>query len=249
MGFQDHFSDRAAQYAQNRPLYPVELIDYLADVAPRADRAWEAGCGSGQFTRLLSANFKHVAATDASVQQLGFAPALHGVSYHCALAEACGLRAASADLVVAAAAAHWFDLPRFFEEARRVGRPDAVIALLTYHHTTVSDDVDLVMREFHEFLLDGHWPPERRHVDSAYTTFEFPFPIIEAPPFEIVAHWTPAQLLGYVDTWSGVRALLNAGGADRLQGFRDRVAAAWGDPATVRTVRWPLALLLGRLHG
>jgi SAM-dependent methyltransferase len=249
MSFQDHFSDRAAQYARSRPLYPVELIDFLADVSPRAELAWEAGCGSGQFTRLLSANFKRVAATDASVQQLSFAPMLHGVSYHCALAEACALVPSSADLVVAAAAAHWFDLPHFYEEARRVGGPDSAIALITYHHTTVMDEVDVVMREFHEFLLDGHWPPERRHVDSAYTTFDFPFPAIDAPPFEIVAQWKLDQLLGYVDTWSGVRALINAGGEAKLQSFREAVGDAWGDSETVRTVRWPLALKLGRIHG
>lgn len=249
MSFKDHFSDRAAQYARNRPLYPVELIDFLADIAPSTELAWEPGCGSGQFTRLLSANFKRVAATDASIQQLGFAPMLHGVSYHCALAEASGLAGSAVDLVVAAAAAHWFDLPRFFDEAHRVGREGSVIALITYHHTTVIDDVDIVMREFHEFLLDGHWPPERRHVDSAYETLDFPFTTIAAPPFEIVAHWSLDQLLGYVETWSGVRALLNAGGEGKLDSFRDAVAAAWGERTAVRTVRWPLALKLGRIHG
>jgi SAM-dependent methyltransferase len=249
MSFQDHFSDRAAQYARSRPLYPVELIDFLADVAPRADLAWEAGCGSGQFTRLLSANFKRVAATDASMEQLGFAPMLHGVSYHCALAEASALAASSVDLVVAAAAAHWFDLPRFYDDARRVGRVDSVIALVTYHHTTVSDQIDVVIGEFHEFLLDGHWPPERRHVDSAYETLDFPFNAIDAPRFEIVAQWTLAELLGYVDTWSGVRALINAGGETKLQSFREAVADAWGEADAIKTVRWPLALKLGRIHG
>jgi len=247
MGFQDHFSDRAAAYARNRPLYPAELVDFLSDVAPRNDIAWEAGCGSGQFTRLLAASFKRVAATDPSMQQLAHAPRLHGVSYHCAAAEASALTDASVDFIVAAAAAHWFDLPRFYDEARRVGRPDSVIALITYHHTTVNEDVDAVMQVFHEFLLDGYWPPERRHVDSAYTTIDLPFTPIDTPAFEISAEWTLAQLLGYVDTWSGVRALLNAGGEAKLQRFREEVSRAWGDPATVRRVRWPLAIRAGRL--
>jgi len=44
--FHDHFSDRAAQYVRSRPGYPPELVDYLADIAPEAERVWEAGCGS-----------------------------------------------------------------------------------------------------------------------------------------------------------------------------------------------------------
>lgn len=74
MRFKDHFSVLARDYARNRPVYPAELIDFLAGVAPRAERAWEAGCGSGQFTRLLATRFQRVAATDASIQQLGHAP-------------------------------------------------------------------------------------------------------------------------------------------------------------------------------
>ena len=51
--FKDHFSDRASGYASHRPVYPPELVDYLAahcgDVHPLT--AWDAGCGSGQLSR------------------------------------------------------------------------------------------------------------------------------------------------------------------------------------------------------
>lgn len=247
-GFKDHFSKLAGEYARRRPRYPSALIDFLAQTSARIDSAWEAGCGSGQFTGQLAAKFDRVLATDASVQQLSHAPKLPGVTYHCALAEASALPAASVDLVVAAAAAHWFDLPRFYEEVRRVSRRDAIVALITYHNTTVTAEVDAVMREFHQFLHDGHWPPERRHVDAAYETIGFPFEAIAAPPFEITANWTLAQLLGYVQTWSGVAALVKAGGAAKLEEFGAQVGRAWGSEDTIREVRWPLALKLGRIH-
>jgi ubiquinone/menaquinone biosynthesis C-methylase UbiE len=64
-----------------------------------------------------------VIATDASAKQIGSAEAHPGVEYRCARAEDCGLADGSVDLVVAAQAAHWFDRPAFYGEARRVARP------------------------------------------------------------------------------------------------------------------------------
>ena len=69
--FKNHFSDRAAAYAARRPTYPVALVDFLADVAPRRELAWDSGCGSGQLSVLLAGCFEQVIATDASAEQIG----------------------------------------------------------------------------------------------------------------------------------------------------------------------------------
>jgi ubiquinone/menaquinone biosynthesis C-methylase UbiE len=130
--FKDHFSSRAADYAAYRPTYPPELVDYLASVCPTSNLALDCGCGTGQLAVLLADRFKRVIATDASAQQIENTEPRERVTYRVAPAERSGLPDASADLVVAAQAAHWFDQPAFYAEARRVGRPGAILALVTY---------------------------------------------------------------------------------------------------------------------
>ncbi len=236
--FKDHFSDRAPGYASNRPVYPPELVEYLAaqfpDVHPLT--AWDAGCGSGQLSVPLAARFDRVIATDASAEQIAHATAHPRVEYRAAPAENSGIAAESVDLAVAAQAAHWFDLPRFYREVRRVVRTGGVVALVTYDLLEVNDDIDARVQTFYRSL---DWPPERRLVENGYASLSFPFHEMQAPRLFIRAHWIVEQLLGYVDTWSGVR------GVDTAPFERD-IRKAWGEAS--RAVCWPIAMRIGRIE-
>lgn len=245
--FKDHFSDRAAGYAAHRPMYPLALVDVLARVSPGSTLAWDAGCGSGQLATLLAERFARVIATDASEAQLANAIANPRVEYRCARAEESGLPDACADLVTVAQAAHWFDLDAFYEEVRRVALPGAVVALASYGLMRVDARVTPVIRAFHSGVLGSYWPPERRHVDEEYRTLEFPFDELEVPRLEMTTTWSYDDLLGYVETWSAVRALVAAEGEAPLEAFRTALRDAWGPPRTVRPVRFPLALRVGRV--
>ncbi len=130
--FKDHFSTGSANYAAHRPTYPAQLVDELAALCPGTRLALDCGCGTGQLTVLLAERFERVVGTDASAAQIDKAQARERVEYRVALAEDSGLAAASADLVTVAQAAHWLELPRFYEEVRRVARADAILALVTY---------------------------------------------------------------------------------------------------------------------
>jgi SAM-dependent methyltransferase len=131
-GFKDHFSLGSDRYAAFRPTYPAALADWLAGLCASTDAAWDVGCGTGQLSVLLARRFGCVFATDASAEQVAMAQPAAGVEYSVAPAERSGLADASVDLVVAAQAAHWFDLPEFYAEVRRVARPGAVVALVCY---------------------------------------------------------------------------------------------------------------------
>jgi len=246
-GFADHFSDRAAGYAAHRPRYPRALVDFLADAAPGRERAWEAGCGSGQLTVGLAARFDRVIATDPSAEQLAHAPPHPRIEYRIATAEASGLPDRCADLAVAAQAAHWFDLEGYYAEVRRVARPGAVVALVCYDLLRVGDDVDPIIARFYTDVLGPYWPPERRHVEDGYRSLPFPFDEIPAPDLEMRAEWTLADLLGYVRTWSAVRAIERAEGPGGVEALEEELARAWGDGDAPRPVRWPLAVRAGRV--
>ena len=246
--FQDHFSEHADAYASHRPVYPDAFADFLADVAPGRNAAWEAGCGSGQLTTLLATRFRRVIATDASEEQIARAPDLPGVTYRCVRAESTRLPAGMADLCVAAQAVHWFDLDAYYAEVRRVGRKGGVVALATYALMDVDEAVDAVVRAFYNAELDAHWPPERRLVEEGYASLPFPFEEIAMPNFEMYAEWTLDQLIGYIRTWSGVRASVECGGGGAVDAFERDLERAWGDPAARRPVRWPVAGRIGRLR-
>lgn len=245
--FQDHFSDVAAAYAAYRPSYPPALVDFLARLAPARRLAWDAGCGSGQLSLLLAGHFEQVVATDASPEQIARATAHPKVEYRCARAEASGLPERVADLVTAAQAAHWFDLPAYFAEVRRVTRPGGIVALISYGVVTADADLDAVIRPFYREVLGAYWPPERRHVDEGYRSLPFPFEELDGPSLEIRLDWRLEELVGYVGTWSAVWALERAQGQGSFATFRRELAKAWGPATTVRTVRWPLALRVGRV--
>jgi SAM-dependent methyltransferase len=262
--FPDHFSRRAAEYRDRRPGYPLELVDWLAEETPARDRAWDAGCGSGQLSLLLARRFRQVVASDASPEQVMAAPRQWGVAFRVATAEAPGLPSGSVDLAVAAQAAHWFDLDGYYGAVTRVTRPGGVVALVAYGVMELDPEIARTVRIFHDITLAPHWPPQRAHVISGYRTLPFPFPELNPPAFEILRRWTLDELLGYVETWSAMRALERSWAQRRrradhdLEGapsvppewarFRDALGRAWGPPEAEREIRWPLAIRAGRVR-
>ncbi|HYH21457.1 MAG TPA: class I SAM-dependent methyltransferase [Azospirillum sp.] len=248
--FKDHFSGHAGDYRAFRPLYPAALADALADAAPAHGLAWDVGCGNGQLSVDLARRFARVIATDASAPQIEAATPHERVEYRVAPAESGGLPDASADLIVAAQAAHWFDLPAFYAEVRRAARPGAALALVTYGAIEAEDAaLRTALRAFHDDTLGPWWPAERAHVGTGYRSLDFPFPERPASPLAMEARWTLPQVLGYLDTWSSVKAWIKAEGGDPVAGFGREIAPLWGDPEQARLILWPLAIRLGRVEG
>jgi SAM-dependent methyltransferase len=247
MSFKDHFSAHSADYAAYRPTYPQALVSYLAELCEKTGLALDAGCGTGQLSVLLAERFSHVTATDASAQQIEKAQAHERVEYRVAPAESSGLPDQSVDLITVAQAAHWFDLPAFYAEARRIGKQGAVLALITYGVVEADAEVGPAIGHFYKAVIGPYWPPERRHVEDGYRTFDFPFTELQAPPLAIEVQWREVDLLGYVDTWSAVREAEKTLGREPLETFRRELLNAWGDPEIRRQIRFPLSMRVGRL--
>lgn len=246
MSFKDHFSTQSAIYRVARPRYAPELFAWLAAQAPGRALAWDAGCGTGQASVGLAAEFGRVIATDPSAAQIAQAEAAPNIEYRVERAEQSTLEDASADLVTVAQALHWFDLGAFHAEVGRVLRPGGIVAEWTYADCHVTPAVDAVKRTLYVDLLDSYWPPERRLVESGYAELAFPFTRLTAPTFELVAHWDLAAFLAYLRSWSATQRYIAATASDPVDELGARFAAAWGDAGEVRVVRWDLALRVGR---
>jgi SAM-dependent methyltransferase len=247
MTFKDHFSSKSGDYAAYRPTYPSALVAYLAGLCHTTDVALDAGCGTGQLSVLLADRFKSVIATDASTKQIESAMPHERVSYRVAPAERSGLKDQSVDLVTVAQAAHWFDLPAFYEEVRRVGKPGSVLALITYGVIQADPDIDPIIQHFYKDVIGPYWPPERRHVEEGYRGFDFPFAELTPPSMAITVQWQVEDLIGYADTWSAVRAAEKSLGQQPIAQFAQELRSAWGPPDHRRTIRFPLSFRIGRV--
>ena len=241
------FDQGGQAYARFRPEYPRELATFLASLAPDNRLAVDVGCGNGQLTQLLAPCFDRVVGIDPSADQIANAVPDDRIDYRCAPAEHIPVADGGASLVAAAQAAHWFDLPAFYGEVRRIGRPGAVLALASYGVLQFDPSLDARFQAFYRDEIGPYWPAERKLVDTGYATIDFPFAELAAPVLEINCTWSLPQFLGYLTTWSAVRRAREAGREDLLTAFADDIGAAWGDPDRERLVRWPINMRIGKL--
>jgi SAM-dependent methyltransferase len=238
------FAGGGAAYAGFRPSYPPELARWLASLPARRLLAWDSACGSGQMTVPLADHFSRVIGTDASDDQLRHAIPHPRVRYARGDERGSGCADHSVDLVTVAQAAHWLELPALYDEARRVGAPGSVIALVSYGRTRISPAVDDVVEQFYHDVIGPWWAPERRHVDTGYAELPFPFAPIGAPAMSLTRDWPLDHFMGYVGSWSATRAHVAERGAGEVDALRARLAPLWRDTLGVE---WPLAIRAGQL--
>lgn len=246
-GRKNWFEEGGQGYAKFRPDYPPELAGYLAGLCGRRRLAIDVGCGTGQLTTLLAPHFDEVIGLDPSADQVANARAADRVRYLVSPAERLPLPDGGVDLVAVAQAAHWFDLPAFYAEARRVAAPDAVLALVSYGVARLEPELDERFQRFYWKEIGPFWPPERSLVDGGYADLDFPFEELAPAQLEIRKAWSLPQFLGYVATWSAVRRARAAGREQIVQRFVQDLAGLWGEARDRRPVTWPINMRVGRV--
>ncbi|XP_059896019.1 putative methyltransferase DDB_G0268948 [Gadus macrocephalus] len=168
----------AEEYLKFRVSPPDHLIQKVVDFVEKKkgrpfDLALDVGCGSGQGSVLLAKHFASVVATDISPAQIEMAMAVPNVTYKVSTAEDLPTPSGSVDLVTAMSAFHWFDRPRFLQEAHRVLKPRGCLALLNYtlnmelnREGCCSDTLNAICEEFYVAL--------RKHVSAHLGTTSKP---------------------------------------------------------------------------
>jgi SAM-dependent methyltransferase len=243
----DHFSGHADCYEAFRPTYPNALFEYLASLCPVHDLAWDCATGNGQAAVPLAAYFHRVIATDASAKQIEQANGPDNIQFTVAGADSAPIDDGSADLVTVAQALHWFDIPRFYAEVSRVGRPGGILAVWCYQLQAITPEIDALVHHLYSDTVGADWPPERRLVEEGYRTIAFPFEELTSPPFQMQHSWNLERLRGYLSSWSSTQRYRARTGQDPLELIEAELETAWGDPARERDVIWPLHLRVGRI--
>ena len=210
--------------------------------------ALDCGTGSGQAAVGLAKYYDRVVATDPSEEQLSHAVRNPRVEYRRTRAEQSGLTAASVDLVTAAQAAHWFDLPAFYAEAKRVLARGGAVAVWGYGDPMLDTKaLHEILHSFNRGLLEPYWPAERQLLLDGYRTIPFPFDEIEFPRLMLEMRWTLPELAGYLRSWSATNRYIAEYGSDPVADVEKALAGEWGPQDEVRLVRWPLYVRAGRV--
>ncbi|MDR0916038.1 MAG: class I SAM-dependent methyltransferase [Oscillospiraceae bacterium] len=131
----EKFSDIADIYAEGRPEYAADAVDYILRLTNTPDAViCDVGAGTGKLSRQISERGAMLYAVEPSAEMRGYlAENLRGFPNATALdgdAEHIPLGDGTADVIVCAQAFHWFDAARYRAECERVLRPNGVVAVV-----------------------------------------------------------------------------------------------------------------------
>jgi ubiquinone/menaquinone biosynthesis C-methylase UbiE len=181
------FANQSHNYAGYRPVYPDELVEFLATLTKKKQKVWDCGTGNGQLALKLTKHFKEIFATDISAEQIANATAHPQVFYSSRPAEASGFPDNYFDLITVAQAVHWFNFEKFYDEVVRTLKPNGVLALIGYGLFRITPEVNRDIDDFYAFT-GPYWDPERKYLDDRYQTIPFPFNEIKVGEFKFVVN-------------------------------------------------------------
>lgn len=242
----DSFGLDAGAYLRHRPRYPAALYDYLASLAPAREAALDCATGNGQAAVGLAAWFRRVAAFDSSSAQIAVALSAPNVEYRVGVAEKLPFPDWKFDLITAAQAAHWFDLPTFYAEIAKVARPGAVLAIWGYSYCRVEPAIDRIVESTLLEPIEPYWADGNKVIVERYRRIEFPFEERPWPGFVSPCNWSRDDYAAYLRTLSAVRKFALEQGRDPVANLVAALDGLW--PASdVKRVEFDLVGRVGRV--
>jgi len=245
MAGSNYFSTASDLYKQYRPTYPEVLYQYLADLAPTHQLAWDCGCGNGQASVALANYFETVHASDVSAEQITAAESKNNVQYHVSASESIDADDCSVDLITVAQALHWFKHEQFFQAVDRVLKPNGIFAAWGYVLMYSNTPLDAVIERLHGDIVGPYWPKGRELLDNRYHQVPFIYPRLTTPTFSMQCQWQLDHLIGYLNTWSAVKAYQQVVGSNPIDLVMQDIQDCWGDPTQYRQIEWPLIVCVG----
>ncbi len=244
----DLFSAHASDYAKYRPTYPIELVEYIASLAEKKEVALDCATGNGQAAILLAEFFDKVYATDFSEKQIEAAQQHSRITYRVSPAESTPFEDNTFDVITIAQAYHWVNHQKFAEETKRIGKPNAIVAVIGYNLFRCSNEqVTNLVDSFYYDVTDPYWEPERKYVENLYRNAPFEFEELRVTEnFRMHTTWTVDQMEGYINTWSAIKKFIKINGYNPIPALIEDIKAVWGNEESF-PFNFPLALRIGRV--
>ena len=220
------FGQVPGQYRAFRPGYPDELFEHLASASSSLGSALDCATGNGQAAVGLAQRFERVAAFDSSAEQIKNAIEHARVEYRVGPAESPPFDECF-DLVTVAEAAHWFDLPVFYDSLAKITHDRSVIAIWGYTYSTVEPRVDACVADLLVRHIDPFWAKGNRVILDRYQSIPFPFQEMPWPDVALRYAWTLDAYMGYIRTWSAVKLFERAHGWDPVVELEAALGEFW----------------------
>ncbi|WP_410593306.1 class I SAM-dependent methyltransferase [Amycolatopsis sp. lyj-23] len=204
------FGSRAAEYAEHRPDYPREAIEWgLSGASGTPRRVLDLGAGTGKLTLGLTALGLDVTAVEPDPEMRAqLERAVPSVTSLAGQAERIPLPDGAVDAVFVGQAFHWFDVPVALTEIGRVLRPGGVcVPLWNYEDesvpwvaeftalgrdgarrpTSIEDMREVTHPQFEPFESDRFRHAQRRTAESLVETIATYSKVIVSTPAESAA--------------------------------------------------------------
>lgn len=162
-------------------------------------------------------------------------------------AEKTNFKILSFDLITVVQAVNWFCLFAFFEEVKRVSKPETIVAFSGYNMVKISQEVENVINHFYHNIIGQYWSAERKLVDESYQSLFFPFNEIFVPSFKIKPDCSLNKILVYILSWSAVAKYSKINGRRRLHLIEKVLIAAFGN-IPLKPVSFNIFVRLGKIN-
>jgi ubiquinone/menaquinone biosynthesis C-methylase UbiE len=216
----NYFSPKAAagRYVAGRPDvhdYSVGQIKDFLQLHEKMENALDVACGTGLSTKALLPIADNVYGTDTSAEMLAFAPRRDRIRYTLAPAEEQPFSSGFFDLITVSSGVHWFDIPGFLQEARRMLRPRSWLVLYeNYFNSAIEGVDDFLFRQWHTEVYSRRFPSPPRNNKYEWTNdgvqpFGLTFVTEIRSTYSVPL--TVQQLALYFTTQSNVIARVEAG--------------------------------------
>lgn len=243
----DHFSSKSREYSYSRPFYPEDLFEFLQEITPNKYIAWDCATGNGQAAIGLCRYFRNVIASDVSKNQIANGFPRNNITYEIFSAEKPSIQDNSVDLITVAEAIHWFDFEKFYREATRVSRRNAIIAVWSYGMHKIDSEIDKISErlDVDGEILGSYWPKEAKYVKEEYKTIPFPFKELSTPRFEMSVYWSLDDVISYMQTWSAVKRFKIEKKYDPMSLVWQDLKKLWRNKDEKKLIKWSLNLRAG----
>jgi trans-aconitate 3-methyltransferase len=196
--FRSFNSEQGKNYAQVRPTYSLKLyqaiLDHHTSTGGELNTLLDVGCGPGFATVGLAPHFVHAIGIDPSEGMIETARSTGGTSstsepirFEISNAEELGqtlspaIPDSSVDLITAATAAHWFDMPRFWKRAAEVLKPGGSVAIWCAGRIHISPSVpnheaiQTFMEDYRDNFLVQYIEPGNLLAENLYVGLALPW--------------------------------------------------------------------------
>jgi ubiquinone/menaquinone biosynthesis C-methylase UbiE len=178
-------------YSDYRPTYKKCLFDAIVAYHKSNNgtfgTAMDLGCGTGQATVELVDHFDKVIGVDGSAVMIQSATQHPKIEYIVGDCLEIPVPDHSVDLLVIGQAIHWFPIPKFWTEVKRVVKPGGTFGFWGYSNT-ISNKFPIITEfiwEFTTVTTGKYWDQGRKKLDELHQSYleDIPFDNVQARLF------------------------------------------------------------------